>query len=105
MLEVEKWNELIEEMLKNPEDQAGLISGLTKAREEYVSGYAEFASLQDAHKKLNEEVERLRQTNMDLYLRIGRDLETTKIESSKPKDDESLTIKIADVVTAALKED
>lgn len=81
-LTVEEWNELIKPALDSSDDSATVLSVLNKARDEYVGTFAELAS---AHSELEEartENERLKQTNMELFLRVGKSLE---VENKSPE--------------------
>lgn len=83
MLAVEEWNKIFEDVLTTPEDQARLISGITRARDEYVSGYGELELAKSERDRLKTENDSLKQANMDLFLRIGKQVE----ETSKSEDD------------------
>jgi len=104
MLTAEEWGKIFEDAIKTPEDQANLLSALNKARDEYVTGIAELTAANDKAKSLEDEVGRLRQTNMELFLRIGQQVNASTGEDVKDDNgerDEKITID--DVLKEELK--
>lgn len=96
MLNVEEWNKIFEDALKAPDDQASLVSLMTRARDEYVNGYAELTTAEQEREKLKVENDNLKQTNMELFLRIGKQQEQAQ-DTSNGKDSakeraESITV-------------
>lgn len=98
-LTVEEWNAVVQEALNKPEDSATVISSLTRARDEYATLFGENVAALDRATKAEAENERLRQTNMDLFLRIGQ--QTAASTGSMPGEDSAKeradTIKIEDL--------
>lgn len=103
MLALEEWNKIFEDLLKSTDDQAALISGLTRARDEYGSGYAELEEMKNSKEKLESENNSLRKTNMELFLRIGRQAEADQTTEDKKDDDRSETITISELLKEELK--
>lgn len=99
---VDEWNALFAGALDNPTDSAGVISALTRARDEYATIWAEHEGLMKARDELTTEVDRLKQTNMELFLRIGKEVsQATGSPDGEAHPDPELaraeTIKIADL--------
>lgn len=71
---VEEWNALVNDAISNPSDEAKLISVLTQARDAYSDLYSQYTALEADKVSLSEENGRLKETNMNLFLRIGNEL-------------------------------
>lgn len=69
---VEEWNELVRKAVESPDDSATVVSVLTQARDEYIGTYSEFVKAEKERDDALQEIDRLRKTNMDLFLRIGQ---------------------------------
>lgn len=97
-LSVEEWNTLVNEAISAPEDNAKVMSVLTQARDAYTDLFAEKTASDETARKATEENEKLRQTNMDLFLRIGQETANkTGGEPKQEKDDRATTITIDDL--------
>lgn len=105
-MNVEDWNELIKEALEKSEDAATVVSVLTRARDEYAGTYSELVAANEQAATNAAEVDRLKQTNMELFLRVGQSItqEGKKEESETPKD-RADTITIKDLFNIDKKED
>lgn len=98
-LSVEEWNALIQPALDSSDDAATVLSVLTKARDEYVDTFAELTAANSDLDMAKTENERLKQTNMELFLRVGKSLEAENKLPDNPGYQESRadTITIEDL--------
>lgn len=73
----EQWCERIKPAIEQAGDSATVIAVLTDAREQYRDLCAEKSAADEKITTLTQENERLKDTNRELFLRIGQQMQTT----------------------------
>jgi hypothetical protein len=85
----EEFNARTQDILKNLTDQATVSTILAELVTDYNNEATEKATAKTTAEKLTSDNEKLRQANMDLFLKLGSDKKpdenTTKPEDSTPK--------------------
>jgi hypothetical protein len=76
----EEFKAKVAEILKNHADQAAVSTALAELTEDYDKEAAEKATALSTAEKLTADNEKLRQANMNLFLKVGE----TKTEDKKP---------------------
>lgn len=80
----EEFKKKTEEILQNLTDQAKVTDILTELVETYNTQIAEKTEKEEKLKKIQEDNEKLRETNMKLFLKVG---ETQKQEKEKTEEE------------------
>lgn len=97
---LEEWNALVNDAIASPDDSAKLLSAMTQARDAYSDLYSRYTALEADKNTLAEENNKLKQTNMDLFLRIGNDLnrDTGANDTQVSENNRAETITIAELL-------
>lgn len=88
----DQWCERIKPAIDNSGDSATVVSVLTDAREQYRELYSENVAKSDEIKKLTEENDRLKETNKELFLRIGQQMQEKPVEQTDKSSAETITV-------------
>lgn len=93
----EQWCERIKPAIEQAGDAATVVSVMTDAREQYRDLFAEKTAADDKIKELTAENERLTQTNRELFLRIGQQMQEPISSGQQKPGNRAETITTADL--------
>lgn len=86
MISVEDWQKMTRDIVAASGDQAALTALVTQANDAMSEAMNDFASADNERNQLREENESLRKANMNFFLRLTEQNETSKQPEAKPEE-------------------